>query len=55
MKERVATLLETMMVPCVICACAGLCESVRQVSAMVQCAGVGMVDIEGEDGFQEVL
>ena len=55
MKERVATLLETMMVPFVICACAGLCESVRQVPAMVQCAGIGMVDIEGDDGFQEVL
>lgn len=55
MKERVATLLETKMVPCVICACAGLCEAVRQVSAMVQYAGVGMPDIEGDDGFQEVL
>ncbi len=55
MKERVATLLETMMVPCVICACAGLGESVRQVPAMGQCAGVWMVDIEGDDGFQDVL
>ena len=54
MKERVATLLEPMMVPGVIRARAGLCEAVRQVSAMGQRAGVGMPDIEGNNGFQEM-
>ena len=26
-----------------------------RVPAMGQCTGIGMVDIEGDDGFQEVL